>query len=310
MLVNARFCRKLPIAILAMLGPLCAAAESPSPSPSPCSLQAIKDWVEQNRIYSVLAPHYPPTARGLGQKGRLIANVTLNPERRIESAFLRYPSGQKELDEGVLDMILGKAGTRLGAPSCAKDGEKFSFDIPLNFQFNEGNTAAKRELILEYIRASNSLEAVSLMAPGLTHKLFGLLREKYPKATPEALAVIEQEVKQVMRQEMGEGSHYLEKVISLHQQYFTEDDIKNLIAFNRTELGRKVAKVTPLIVVEMQTYSEQWGKGIALLLVDHINARYRQKGLPYEIGPATPTAPQDKRPADARQVSASPARWL
>ena len=79
----------------------------------------------------------------------------------------------------------------------------------------------------------------------------------------------------MLRQEMGEGSSYLEKLISVHQQYFTEDDIKSLIAFNRTALGRKVANAAPLITVEMQTYSEQWGKGIALLMANRINARFK-----------------------------------
>lgn len=288
---------------MSLLAPGIAVANSSST----CGFQEIRDWIEQNRIYNVLASHYPPTARGLGQKGRLLVNVTLNPERRIESAFIRYPSGQKELDDGVLDMILAKSGTKLGAPSCALEGEKFSFDIPLNFQFNEGNTIAKRDLILEYIRSTNALDGLALLSPGLTHKLFSALREKYPKADPDALAVIEQEVRQMLRQEMGEGSSYLEKLISVHQQYFTEDDIKSLIAFNRTALGRKVANAAPLITVEMQTYSEQWGKGIALLMANRINARFRERNLPYEIGPITPPT-QDKRQPNTKQVF--PAGWF
>lgn len=295
---NIQSLRKLATGMLLAIFAQGANADNPS---SRCSLQEIKDWIETSRIFNVIAPHYPPTARSLGQKGRLLVNVTLDKERRIENASLRYPSGQKELDEGVLDMILGKVGTKLGAPACAPEGEKFVFDIPLNFQFNEGATPAKRELVLEYIRSTNTLEAFFLSTPEMTHKLFSALREKYPKATPEALEVIDQEVKQMVRKDMGEGSSYMEKIISLHQYHFTEDEIKTLISFNRSSLSRKVARVTPLITDEIRTYSAQWGKGVALLMLDRINARFREKGLPYELGPAMPPT-QDKRPLDARQI--------
>lgn len=282
-----RTVRKPTIAILAMLWALNAVADTPSSSP--CSLQEIKDWVEKGRIFSVVAPHYPPIARGLGQKGRLLVNVTLDGERRIESAFLRYPSGHKELDEGVLDMVLGKTGTKLGAPVCAPEGQRFSFDIPLNFQFSDGRTIAKRELVLEYFRVVGAFDEVAaILSPKLTHMLYGALPEKDPRVSPVILEIIDEEVKKAVKREIGEGSAFFEKMIRLHQEHFSEDDTKDLIAFYRTSLGRRTARANHLVTIEMQSYSEQWGKGVMLLIADRINARFSERGLPYKLGPARP----------------------
>lgn len=248
-----------------------------------CSLDDIKNWVEKNRIFAVVAPHYPPIARGLGQKGRTVVSITLDSETRLESAVLRYSSGHKELDEGIIEMVLKSSGLKLGAPMCAPKGERFAFDLPLNFQFNDGNFVPSRGLLLDYFRVTQLLEIELSQTPKLTHLIFTALKQSHPNASTDALEIIDQEVKHAIKRELSLGGHYLEKMIEIHQAYYTEEDIRSLISFYQSHLGRKVVKTGQLIQAEMQRFAEVWRPGFTLSLSDRINSRFKEGRLSYEL---------------------------
>ncbi len=248
-----------------------------------CSMDDIKSWTEKSRIFSVVAPHYPPIARGLGQKGRALVNITLDSESRVESAVLRYSSGHKELDEGIIEMVLKSSGVKLGLPLCAPKGERFTFDLPLNFQFSDGTSVPPRDLLLEFFKVTQVVESELSQASKLTHMILSALKQAYPNASTEALDIIDQEVKQAIKKELSPGGGYLEKMIEIHQAHYTEDEIRSLISFYQSQLGRKVVKTGMLIQAEAQRFGELWRPGFTLVLSDRINSRFKERGLPYEL---------------------------
>lgn len=260
-------------------------------TPSTCSLDDIKNWIEKNRIFAVVAPHYPLKARGLGQKGRAMVTISLDSESRVDSAVLRYSSGHKELDEGIMEMVLKASGLKLGLPMCVAKGERFTFDLPLNYQFGNGNSAPTRELLLELFRTTQVLEAELRKGPWLTRIIFGALKQAQPSASADALEVIGQEVQQAIKKEMSPGGGYLEKLIEVHQTHYTEDDIRALIQFHQTQLGRKVINSELLMQAEMKTYSEIWAQGFVATLSDRINSRFKERNLPYEQPAPKPGMP-------------------
>lgn len=266
------------------------------PTSPTCSVQEAKDWVIQNGIYSQLTTDYPPFARALGQQGRLVVGISTDAEGRVVGARVVRSSGLKELDEGVIEELANKKyGTNLVLPACAPAGKGFSFTIPLYYKFQEAMSAAKRELVIEYFKTTNSWDSITVVAPRITHILFNALRQRYPNASPETLDVISEEVKAVLKKEMGEGSPYAERLIELHQQYFTEEDIRRLILFHRTPLGRKLTNVMPGLLVEAASMGERMGEGVMLLIVDRANARLKGRGYPYML------APPKKPSTDANQ---------
>ncbi len=79
----------------------------------------------------------------------------------------------------------------------------------------------------------------------------------------------------------------LDKVIPIYAKYYTDDEIKELIAFYETPLGRKIVSVTPMIMRESMISGQEWGQQLGKKAID----RLREKGY---IKPAaeTGTAPQ------------------
>ncbi|MFN7971098.1 MAG: DUF2059 domain-containing protein [Acidobacteriota bacterium] len=51
--------------------------------------------------------------------------------------------------------------------------------------------------------------------------------------------------------------------VPVYDKYLTHDEIKQLIAFNESPLGKKVTQVMPQIMQECMGAGEQWGRRIA-----------------------------------------------
>lgn len=68
------------------------------------------------------------------------------------------------------------------------------------------------------------------------------------------------------------GEDLVELIIPIYNKYYTEDDINQLLEFYRTDLGKKVLSVLPLISKETTEASIEWGKILARRVIDRKKA--------------------------------------
>jgi uncharacterized protein len=65
----------------------------------------------------------------------------------------------------------------------------------------------------------------------------------------------------------------------MYDKYFTHDDIKGLLSFYQTELGKKTIKVLPQIVQSSLKAGQLWGQAIAPLIQERIIKRFKEEGI-------------------------------
>jgi hypothetical protein len=58
--------------------------------------------------------------------------------------------------------------------------------------------------------------------------------------------------------------------IPAYNKYYTHDEIKQLIAFYESPLGKKVVEVTPLLTQETMTIGQKWGEKLGQDIVDEL----------------------------------------
>ena len=63
-------------------------------------------------------------------------------------------------------------------------------------------------------------------------------------------------------------------VLPIYQKHLTEEDIKGIIAFYKTPVGKKFAEQTPLITQESMAAGQEWGRKIGETVV----SRLKEKG--------------------------------
>jgi hypothetical protein len=58
--------------------------------------------------------------------------------------------------------------------------------------------------------------------------------------------------------------------VPAYSKYYTHDEIKQLIAFYETPLGRRVVEVTPSITQETMLIGQTWGEKLGQDIVDEL----------------------------------------
>lgn len=59
-------------------------------------------------------------------------------------------------------------------------------------------------------------------------------------------------------------------MVPLYDKYYTHDDIRQLIAFYDSPIGRKMIEVTPLMTRESLEVGELWGEELTMRIMDQL----------------------------------------
>lgn len=63
----------------------------------------------------------------------------------------------------------------------------------------------------------------------------------------------------------------IELIVPIYEKYFTKDDIKELIKFYKTPVGKKTIKLLPKITQESMVAGQEWGKKISEKVVKRLS---------------------------------------
>ena len=55
-------------------------------------------------------------------------------------------------------------------------------------------------------------------------------------------------------------NEFIEMIIPIYDKHFTHEEIKQLIAFYESPIGKKMIKVQPQLMMDSMTAGEEWGK--------------------------------------------------
>jgi uncharacterized protein len=95
---------------------------------------------------------------------------------------------------------------------------------------------------------------------------------------PRALEI----VREVLTAEFSQffaGAEVRDKQIALYAKYFTHADIKGLIAFYETDLGRKAIANMPSLMREGGEIGQQWAQGAMPKILQTLESRLKAEGL-------------------------------
>jgi hypothetical protein len=66
---------------------------------------------------------------------------------------------------------------------------------------------------------------------------------------------------------------FVELFIPVYDKHFSHDDIKNLIQFYESPIGKKLLDITPLITQESYHIGEEWGQKLALDILNELRGQ-------------------------------------
>ena len=69
-------------------------------------------------------------------------------------------------------------------------------------------------------------------------------------------------------------NEFIEMIIPIYEKHFTHEEIKQLIAFYESPIGKKMIKVQPQLMMDSMTAGEEWGKK----LIKRVKEKLREEG--------------------------------
>ena len=140
-------------------------------------------------------------------------------------------------------------------------------------------TDTKKAVIKELMDVTGSAQMGQLFANAFVTQMSEILRTTNPNIPPRAITILEEEVNAVINAEMtGEGRFY-ELIYPIYHKYFTVKDIKELIAFYKTPIGKKAITVMPQLTQESMITGQMWGESLGPIIQERLSKRFEKEGI-------------------------------
>jgi len=105
------------------------------------------------------------------------------------------------------------------------------------------------------------------------------LKKSKPNINPKAFDIVEEEVKQLINEVFLDSSALSKMMYPIYGGRFSESELKDLIAFYDTPLGKKLIRNLPAITQEGIQAGQKLGESLAPKINGRILSRFKAEGI-------------------------------
>ncbi|WP_395669686.1 DUF2059 domain-containing protein [Rhodoferax sp.] len=134
----------------------------------------------------------------------------------------------------------------------------------------------RRADIEQLLRMTGAVSIGKQMGATMATQMTQLLKKVRPDIPDEVLQALPEEVMGAIDENIGS---LINEMVQLHAKHFNEAEIKGLIAFYSTDLGKKVVSGMPGLVYESTQAGQRWGESIGPIVERRIKARFKRQGV-------------------------------
>ncbi|MBI1397277.1 MAG: DUF2059 domain-containing protein [Betaproteobacteria bacterium] len=146
-------------------------------------------------------------------------------------------------------------------------------------------TAAKKADILKLMEITGALRIGDAMSQSIVAQITQNLKARQPPLPQKAYEIVADEVPKVISEELTAKGGYIDQITPVYHRHMTDDEIKGLIAFYSTPLGKKAVSVMPMIAQEGMAVAKGWARTIGPKLDQRLKASFKQAGIDIDAKP-------------------------
>ena len=129
-------------------------------------------------------------------------------------------------------------------------------------------------------QSGQTAEAVGMqMASVSVQQMFTSLQTINPNIDQKILDIMEDVVVDVIREELVVKKGYVKMMYPIYDKYFTQDDLKQMLKYNSTPIGKKTIKVMPMIMQEAIQASQAFTKTLDPMIMQRLAAKLKEEGM-------------------------------
>jgi len=128
-----------------------------------------------------------------------------------------------------------------------------------------------------------------LFGTEVSRQMFQTLKAARPEISDRAMTVIEKEINSLLAEEISRPGGLMDRVIPIYSKYYSQAEIRELLAFYQSPIGKKTIQVLPKVASESMVAGRQWGQSLGPELKKRVLAALQREGLIPKDKPAGPT---------------------
>ena len=156
--------------------------------------------------------------------------------------------------------------------ACFAQAEKSSADVKKSI------SKSKRADIEKLLNLTGALRIGSQMSQFFVTQMTKSIKEARPDIPEDMFKVLAEEVNSVINGAMTQKAGFVDLVIPIYDKYYSDTDIKDLIKFYQTDIGKKTIKVMPNLIGESMRIGQDWGQKLAPVIEERVMKRFKDKG--------------------------------
>jgi len=140
-------------------------------------------------------------------------------------------------------------------------------------------STAKQKDIRQLIETTGGANIAKLFAAGSSQQMFKMIKATRPDIPDRALTIMEREMLALFSEQLTAPGGLFDMIIPVYAKHLSHQEIRELIAFYQTPLGRKTISVLPLVTQESMQAGQRWGQSLGPEMEKRVVAALRREGL-------------------------------
>lgn len=151
----------------------------------------------------------------------------------------------------------------------------FSYAAPAD----EKLTDAKRSDIYKLLEVTGAASIGQQMSQVTVQQLTDAIKRARPDVPTEMLDIVREEVNKTIADAMVAKGGFVDVVTPIYHKHFTHQEVKGLLSFYQSTLGKKTISVLPALMQESMVAGQRWGQALGPIIQERVRQRFKDKGV-------------------------------
>ena len=139
--------------------------------------------------------------------------------------------------------------------------------------------AAFRADVEKLLEVTGAAAMGTQMATLVSNQVINGFRRQQPSVPDRAVEIIKEELNAEFAKMFEPASTFRQTLITIHMKHFTHDEVKTLLEFYNTPVGRKAIAVMPLAAQEGAAAGQEWAGQNMPRITATLQERLRAEGF-------------------------------
>lgn len=141
---------------------------------------------------------------------------------------------------------------------------------------SEELTNQKKEAIRELIEITGAVNIGKQLSQAMIAEMTMMWKQSESDVPQKAFDILEEVVNSTIEEEMGS---FVESCYPIYHKYLTLAEIRKMVEFYKTPVGKKVVETMPKMMQESMQASQQWVERIGNKVLHRLMVRLREEGI-------------------------------